>query len=439
MKTMEQQDQHVKPKTMEIQPDTFDSGSKPGAAKSSRLSKVARLLFGEADLSRDLKLLLLIGGLFALSNALSHTFVNLYIWKQKSDYLTIALYNLATVIAQPMIFILAGRWAKQIDRIIVLRLGVFFLSVFYLVVLLLGGYASKFVLLLGALQGVGFGFYWLAFNVLTFEITEPDTRDIFNGFFGLLGSLAGMIGPILASWIITSMKNTKGYTFIFSLSLGLFIVAVILSFFLKRRKAEGRFELWSVINWKELSSSWKGIVMSSAVVGLREGPFLFLVSIWIFVAAGSEMGLGMYSLITSFVALLVYYFAGRLIRPGHRKRFVLLGAVVLSLAVWIIAFKVTYPKLLTYGVIVSIAYPLMMVPFLSMTYNVIGKAKKAAEWRIEYIVGKELFLNAGRIIGILLFIGVLSLFEIKDALPYFILVVGHSQLIVHFLIRNVDH
>lgn len=47
---------------------------------------------------------------------------------------------------------------------------------------------------LGGLLGVGYGFYWLAFNVLTFEITEPNTRDLFNGLLGAMTSVAGMIG-----------------------------------------------------------------------------------------------------------------------------------------------------------------------------------------------------------------------------------------------------
>ena len=240
----------------------------------------------------------MIGGLYALSVALSNTFVNVYLWKQKSEYLTIAIYNLFIVIAQLLIFIVAGRWAKQLDRIIVLRLGVLFLSVFYLVVLLLGDGTSRYVIVLGVLLGIGYGFYWLAFNVLTFEITEPETRDIFNGFLGLLTSLAGMIGPFFAGWLITNMEKFTGYTVIFSISLGLFIVAITLSFFLKRRSAEGIFTLSKVLRWKELSLNWRSALLGNFSLGLREGTFSFLITIWIFVAAGSELGIGTYSLIT---------------------------------------------------------------------------------------------------------------------------------------------
>jgi len=402
------------------------------------MSKLGQFFMGNTKVSKDLKLLLIIGGLYSLSVALSNTFVNVYLWKQKSDYMTIALYNLFIVVAQPVVFIIAGRWAKQVDRIIVLRLGVFSLSIFYLVVLLLGKLAAQYVILLGILLGIGFGFYWLAFNVLTFEITEPETRDIFNGFFGLLGSLAGMIGPFLAGWLITKLKGTTGYTLIFGISLGLFILAVVLSFFLKRRSAEGKFELIHVIRWRELSDNWKRILLANFSQGTREGSFGFLIFIWIYVASGSEMALGTFSLMTSAISFVVYYLAGRFISQKRRKKAILIGAILLSLSVWIIAFHLTYPKLLFYGVIISIAFPITMVPFISMTYDVIGKAKHAAEWRIEYVVGRELFLNLGRIISILIFMGLITFFDEKKSLPYFIILLGNAQILIYYFIRKVQ-
>lgn len=401
------------------------------------MSKLGELLFGKTKVSKELKLLLIIGGLYALSVALSNTFVNVYLWKQNSEYITIALYNLFATISQPLTFILAGRWAKQIDRVIVLRLGVFFLSVFYLVVLLMGALATKFVILLGILLGIGFGFYWLAFNVLTFEITEPDTRDIFNGFMGLLGSLAGMIGPFFAGWLITRMKEMTGYSVIFGISLGLFVLAVVLSFFLKRRSAEGSFVLGQVLKWSKISANWKRVLLGSFFLGLREGSFAFLIGIWVYVAAGTELALGTFGLITSAISFLFFYIVGRFISQKYRKYSMFIGALLLTQAVWIIAFQLTFTKLILFGVVISIAYPFLMVPFNSIIFDVIGKAKKAAEWRIEYIVGREIFLNAGRILSILFFMGTIWLFNIEKALPYFIVGIGQAHLFLYLFVRKI--
>src|SRR5699024_4086323 len=108
---------------------------------------------------KDLILLLIIGGLYALAIFLSNTFVNVYLWRQSNDYLTISFYNFAIFIFQPATFIIAGRLVKHIDRIIVLLLGVIFLSVFFLTVFIIGDAAAKYNFLLGCLLGIGYVSY----------------------------------------------------------------------------------------------------------------------------------------------------------------------------------------------------------------------------------------------------------------------------------------
>lgn len=71
----------------------------------SRLKK----MFGDMDVTRDLMLLLTIGGLYALAIALSNTFVNVYLWKQSGKFTDLAIYNLAIVVLQPITFLFAGQ------------------------------------------------------------------------------------------------------------------------------------------------------------------------------------------------------------------------------------------------------------------------------------------------------------------------------------------
>jgi YQGE family putative transporter len=218
---------------------------------------ILRKWTGDIIITHDLRLLLLIGGLYSLSIALSNTFVNVFLWKQSGEFLDIGIYNLSIVVFQPLTFIIAGRIAKKVDRVIVLRLGVIFLACFYVCVLMIGTRATDFLVLLGGLLGIGYGFYWLAFNVLTFEITEPETRDFFNGFLGLLSSSGGIVGPIVAGFIISRLEKFTGYTIVFGISLLLFAVAVLFSFSLKRRPAAGRFMFTRIVKERKYNEQWR--------------------------------------------------------------------------------------------------------------------------------------------------------------------------------------
>ncbi|WP_064091487.1 MFS transporter [Rossellomorea aquimaris] len=393
---------------------------------------------GDIDLTRDLSLLLLIGGMYSLSIALSNTFVNIYLWKQSGEFIDLGIYNLTVVIFQPLTFILAGRLAKKVDRVIVLRFGVIFLALFYISVLAFGESSENFLVVLGALLGIGYGFYWLAFNVLTFEITEPETRDFFNGFLGTLTSAGGMIGPILAGFIISRFDSFQGYTIVFGLSLALFSVAVILSFFLRRRPASGRYLFLRIVEERNYNKNWRLITNAHFFQGLREGTFIFVISVFVFISTGSEFAIGTFGLINSGIAFVGYYIASRVIKKKFRKRAILLGGILLYCAIFLLVFDVTYTKLLFYAGVIAVAYPILLVPYISMTYDVIGTGWKAAEMRIEYIVVREIFLNLGRIVSVVAFIIAVTYFNQEKSIPILLLILGAGHSIIYFFIRKVE-
>ncbi|ALC89927.1 hypothetical protein AM500_09160 [Bacillus sp. FJAT-18017] len=394
-------------------------------------------LFGDLEVTKDLKLLLILGGLYSLSVALSNTFVNIYLWKQSGNFATLSLYNLSIVILQPLTFILAGRWAKKVDRVIVLRIGVIFLALFYLAVLATGTGASEFLFLLGGLLGIGYGFYWLAFNVLTFEITEPETRDFFNGFLGILSSAGGMVGPIASGFIITRVVNFNGYMIVFGLSLALFSLAVFLSFFLKPRPSSGKYSVADVFKERGRNRNWKLVTNAHFFQGLREGTFVFVISVYVFLSTGSELSLGTFGLINSGVSFLAYYFASRLIKKQRRKKAILLGGLILFASVFLLVYQVNFQKMLLYGSIIAVAYPILLVPYVSITYDVIGRSRNAAEMRIEYIVVREVFLNIGRIVSILVFLAGITLFDWQESIPILLVILGAGHACIYFFLRKV--
>lgn len=400
--------------------------------------RVLNKLLGEVEVNRSLLLLLSVGGLYALAIALSQTFVNVYIWRQSGKFFDIGLYHLGIVIMQPLTFLIAGKWTKKIDRVVVLRLGVIFLSVFFFTVLGLGEKTSEHLLLLGGLLGIGYGFYWLAFNVLTFEITEPDTRDFFNGFLGLLTSFAGMIGPFTAGLFITKLKANIGYKAIFSASLTLFIIAVILSLFIEKREVSGSYSLKPIFLERQKNKAWRNILHAHFFQGWRDGTFAFILTVWIYVTTKSEFALGIYGLVTSGISLIVYYIATRAIAPVHRKKAIFIGGLMLYFATFIIVTKLTFTKIIMYGVIISIAYPILLVPYLSITYDVIGKSYMAGKMRVEYIVVRELFLNLGRVTSVIAFLFTIRFFNEISGIPILLLVLGIGHFFIYFCVRNIE-
>ncbi len=387
--------------------------------------------------NKELYILLLIGALYSLSTALSNTFVNIYLWKQSEALINLGIYNLSVVVLQGVTFILAGRLAKHIDRIIVLRLGILFLAAFYIAVLTFSSTNHFYLVMIGGLLGVGYGFYWLAYNVLTFEITEPETRDTFNGLQGITGSIGGMIGPFFAGYIITVLTGNNGYLLIFGLSLCLFIVAVLVSFLLKSRPANGKYQLRRIIDERKNNKDWRNITYANFSQGLREGTFLFVVSVFVFVETGSEMALGTYGLISSGISFVAYFLVSRYIKVRYRKWSMLLGAIFLYGSIFFLIYQVSFAKLLTYASIIAVAYPLLLVPYMSVTYDVIGRSWKAGEHRIEYVVIREIFLNLGRAVSILIFILFIKTMPESTGIKILLLLLGSGHIFVYYFVKDI--
>lgn len=391
----------------------------------------------QGTLPRQAVLLLAVQGLFAAAGALSGAFVNVYLWKVSQNFAVIGWFALSAHFANVLTFYLAGKWVKEFNKMNSLRAGVALSAVFYLIVLLLKKQAVHYVVPLGALQGIAGGLFWLAFNVVYFEITEPDNRDKFNGYAGLLGSITGMIAPWISGFIITRMEDTAGYRIIFTVSLIIFLIGVATSFFLKKRKAQDAYSWTKAFrNLKDKGDPWRRAFPALMGQGMREGVFAFVIGLLVYIATQNEMKLGIYSFITSGVALFSFMLAGKWLKPHRRNLAMLIGTAAMILVILPFFWKVNYATLMFFGIGTSLFIPLFTIPMTSSVFDIIGRNQDSADHRVEYVVLREVGLNAGRIIGTILFLIAVSISTKPLMLNSLLLLVGSAPMLSWFLMRS---
>ncbi len=74
-----------------------------------------------------------------------------------------------------------------------------------------------------------------------------------------------------------------------------------------------------ILKQRSKNKNWKLITSAHFFQGLREGTFLFVISVFVYVSTGSEMAIGTFGLINSGIAFVVYYVASRTIKKDSRK------------------------------------------------------------------------------------------------------------------------
>jgi YQGE family putative transporter len=382
-------------------------------------------------------LLLVVHALFGGANALSGTFVGVYLWKAKNDFTLIGWFTLTTHLTMAITFWLAGKWVKEHNKMNCLRIGVSISACFYMLVLWMGTSSVHYFVWLGMVQGISVGLFWIAFNVVYFEVTDPDNRDRFNGWVGLLGAGAGIIAPWISGFLIVSLGDGAGYRLIFSISLGIFLLGVVISFFLKKRKLSGTYEwLLPLRILRQPQTPWKRVSLALLFQGVREGVFGFMIGLLVYISTSSEASLGNFALITSSVALVSFWAAGRFIRPSFRKKSMFIGSVMVVLVILPFFWKMAFSTLLIFGIGSALFFPMYSIPMVSAVFDLIGSDDESAKQREEYIVLRELSLNVGRVCGVLLFICVISWSKEPLVINVLLLVIGSSTFFSWVFIRN---
>lgn len=390
------------------------------------------------SLGRQSILLLGVNGLFALAGALSGTFLNVFLWKSRPDYAMLGWFTISQQLAIGLTFWLAGKWVKEHNKMNALRLGTGLSGVFYMLVLWTGARAVDWIWPLGLLLGCALGLFWLAFNVVYFEVTDRDNRDLFNGWVGLLGSMTGIIGPWFSGFVISRMADNTGYRLIFTVSLVIYIIAVVFSFFLKKRKVSGTYR-WSepVRQLSASQSPWRPLAMGLFAQGVREGVFAFLIALLVYLATAQEYKLGQFSLITSAVALVCYWAAGKWFKPNYRSKGMLTGSILLLLVLLPLLWKVNYGTLLFMGIGSAAAMPLYILPMISAGFDMMGTSGENVEKRVELVVLRELCLMTGRLFGLIIFLIAVINAPSQQVLIWLIILLGTFPLIGWIFMRKL--
>lgn len=392
---------------------------------------------GKGRLDKQTRILLLVNGLFVTASVLSGTFLGIYIWKAAHDFVLLGWFTLLSHVMMALTFWTAGYWCKRGRNGTCLRVGVAVSAAFYGLVLLLGQQAVQYVWLLGLVQGLAIGLFWLGFNIVYFEATDAGNRDRFNGLAGVIGSLVGMAAPWCSGFLISRMEGETGYRIMFAVSVGIFVAGACVSFWLHNRKPQGRYDWRLPLRiWTLPDTPWRPVLGALMAQGFRETVFAVMIGLLVFIRTGSEMKLGNYSLITQLVAFAAFFAAGRWLKPAWRSRGMLIGAIALTAVILSLFFGTHYAPMLAFGIGTALFLPLFIIPMTSSVFDLIGTHEESVRQRVEYVVLRELALNAGRITGMAVFIVTLSISREPTVIHWMMLLVGSSPVLSWFFMRR---
>lgn len=348
------------------------------------------------------KTLLSVNGLNGLGLNLSSLFLNVYWYKLTHDVSIPLLFTLVSYAAWMPSFGLAGWFSKRVSRKSAIGIGTFLQLVFYGVVLCFGEKSAGWIPQLGMLYGVGAGFYWLAVNVLSVELTSPSNRNWFNGANGMIGSITGMLGPLIAGWTVSAAPEGIGYPLVFGTAFLCFLSSLLASFRLPDIPAREPFQIRAMLAVLQ-HPEWRRLSLAFIALAFREGVLSAAIGLWVFVATQSEGTTGKFAFLTTLLSVVSFYAIGRFSQGHHHRRLLVAGTALFGLSMVGIAIQMDHRTLLLFGIIDAVSRPIFDTPFYTLTFNYVSRFNQNGRISTELMVWRECALSIGRIssVGIL--------------------------------------
>jgi MFS family permease len=269
--------------------------------------------------------------------------------------------------------------------------------------------------------------YWVPFHTDFAQFTKKGTRGRVIGSFASLGLLIGVITPLLSGFLISSF----GYPVLFIAACAIITTSLFPLLFLPKVKEEysyGYFETFKVLFEKRHRS----MIYTYASEGAENVVGLFIWPIFLFqILKGNYLDVGMLATAIVIASIILQLLVGRWTDKYRRRSILKIGTGLYSLG-WIFkVFVTTAFQIFIVATYHSFAMIIMRTPFDAMLYE---RAADAGHYVDEYTVLREVALNIGRVIMILLLLLTLTFVS----LPYTFFLAAISALFLNFIGKKTE-
>ena len=348
------------------------------------------------------RILVGVGALYFISATMSNVFVNVYLYAYTGSLITLISYSFVRYFCIPLGYIVAGGLTRRIRLSTILTIGLIVLSTALGLLLWINPYFESIPLLIyviGAVFGLGEGFYWFSANNLNQLASTKKSRPAFVSSMGIANAISTIVAPFTATWIVgVSGTDTEGYLRIFQVVIIVQLVASILASRVSIQHDRSRFTLLDKFDVRH-DAQWRYILTSNLLFGIREAVLFVLGGILIFRATGNS-GKAYGDLLTMFAVLAITAnaIARKVISRENRMLMYSIGAVLLFIATMVLVLVPTLQGAIFYGVLNAIGSPFLINPFNIIVMYAI-QDYTGVEPLYGRIIARETAWTTGRLIG----------------------------------------
>jgi YQGE family putative transporter len=384
-------------------------------------------------LSNEARITLFNHGIYQFGNALSLILVNLYLWRLTNDLWINGAFNFITLLSAPLATMYIGKVAKLKDRLFAYRSGIFLTALFYLLIVIAGERMVTYYIAFAVLKGVSTSFYWLGHFTLITDVTDDDNRHRYLGWNLMITNIAMLAGPAAAGLILEWSGGMEGYTYVYLLAFVMFAYASVNSLQMKRKPTHHRtYYLKYSVSMMRKHPAYGRALWGWFVFGLPQGVLSYIPAILLYEAVPKESFVNYMNVLFLSVTICSGFALARWGRTEHNAAYLKVAAAGFLLGSVPLFFGISLWTVILFMLIFSFVKPLQNNAYTSFYYKLSGNLPLKEHFRIEAIVLREVFTNAGRAAGVIALM-ITTSYVAAGALTWVLTIVAVMQLLIGWL------
>lgn len=385
-------------------------------------------------LTKETKYLLIVGMLFLAGSNIASVFLNVYLVRLTNSIFIILFQNILNYVSLLIAFIIGTKFISKINLVTFLKTGIFSMIAYYLLILSLKEQAQLFLIPLGIFNGIGQGFYYFSFNLLTGQLVKESEQSRFFSYQQTFSYLFGIIMPSLSGYIISIYTKLTGYYILFFISALLLIIGIYMSIFIKGLTLNQNIRLLEVLKLKG-NKYWNANKYYNFSNGIRDSIFNQIFTVFAYTIISNEQIIGQFNSIMACIGIFSSSLIASKFNRTNQKNYHLIASMIYFGIMSLLGIFQSPKILLITYILLGVVYCWNQTIFQSVKFQ-LAKIANNDYNQYEYIVASEFPIALGRIIGLSISLITCSLFSLNNAYRFLIIFNGTLWLIDHFIINK---
>lgn len=351
----------------------------------------------------------------------------------------VALYNLALFSMLPIGFYLNGHLLKRISIKRLYFAGALFRALAIALLIFSPHITNLYIIFFGMCLGLLSGIFWSNRNLLNVKLTNSQNRIYFTSLDFISGTVTGILIPMLIGWFIMFGKSYQLYTPVqgyYAVTFITIAITILLGKFIKKINVTTP-DITKVIH-RGACFKWNCARGVAALFGLVNGIFAFFPVLLVMTYLGKEDTLGIVQSVTAVITGILMYSIARSISNRYRLQMIAASIGLSLFGALFMSISFTPLSIFIFIALITMSQTLLYTAAYAVIFDLIDRENTNRDDSYAYVFDIEMFLNVGRVAGILLFFYFIYQISTDFALRYTPLIFGIVQIAIVYLTKTIE-